>query len=116
MLIMIIIISIAAPAVVAAAAEAPRVSTQAPPASTQLRRAVALLDYVATDYARAVSPQGEVLSPAEHQEQVGFVQDAARELRDDLGVQGEELAARCDALAREVAARASPERVAQEAR
>src|SRR3954462_3265055 len=48
-----------------------------------LRRAVALLDYVSGDYARAVGEHGELLSPAEHQEQIAFLEAAARELRAD---------------------------------
>src|SRR5438132_2531948 len=85
-------------------------------APADLRRVAALLDYVSGDYARAVSPSGEVLSATEHQEQIGFVEEAARELRADLVGKGEDLAARCDALAREVAAKAPPAQVASEAR
>jgi high-affinity iron transporter len=89
----------------------------APPAEQQpLRRVVALLDYVAGDYARAVGPNGELLSAAEHQEQIGFVEDAARELRADVDGEGEDLAKRLDALAREVATKAPPQAVADEAR
>src|SRR4051812_30836004 len=73
-----------------------------------LRRVVALLDYVANDYAGAVGPHGEVLSQAEHGEQVGFVEDAARELRADAGAKGEDLARRLDALRDLVAGRGSP--------
>lgn len=80
------------------------------------RRSVALLDYVAGDYGRAIGPDGTVLSPTEHQEQIGFVQDAARELRADTGAAGEELAARIDALAVLVSARAPPAKVAAQAR
>ena len=53
-----------------------------------LRRAVALLDYVAGDYSRAVGPDGQVLSPDEYAEQQGFVAEAARELRTDAGASG----------------------------
>src|SRR5690242_18302953 len=81
-----------------------------------LRRVVALLDYVATDYARAVGPHGEVLSQTEHQEQIGFVQDAARELREDAGAPAEDLAVKLDALARQVSAKAPPADVASQAR
>lgn len=81
-----------------------------------LRRVVALLDYVSGDYARAVGPAGEVLSAAEHQEQVGFVEDAARELRADAGGKGEDLARRLDLLREEVQKRASPEQVAAQAK
>ena len=83
-------------------------AAQAQPANQSLRRAVALLDYVAGDYARAVGPSGELLSAAEHQEQVGFVEDAAREVRADAGAAGEDLASRLDALRGQVAARAAP--------
>lgn len=81
-----------------------------------LRRAVALLDYVSGDYARAVGVNGEVLSEAEHQEQIGFVQDAANEVRADAGPAGEDLAARLDALARDVAARAPPAQISPRAK
>jgi high-affinity iron transporter len=92
-------------------------AVQGQPESPQpLRRVVALLDYVSSDYARAVGEHGEVLSAAEHQEQIGFVQDAARELRADVDGKGEDLAKRLDALAARVAARAPPAEVAQAAR
>jgi high-affinity iron transporter len=80
----------------------------APPQGPELRRVVALLDYVAGDYARAVGPGGVVLSESEHREQVGFVEDAARELRDDVDGKGEDIARKLDALARDVANRAPP--------
>src|SRR6266849_4594698 len=79
-----------------------------------LRRAVALLDYVSGDYARAVGPKGELLSAAEHQEQIGFVEDAAREVRSDTG--DDDLARRIEELGKEVAQRAHPAQVAQEAK
>lgn len=81
-----------------------------------LRRAVALLDYVAGDYPRAVGPAGEVLSPSEFEEQRGFVQDAAREVRTGAGGAGEEIAARLDALAGSIEAKAAPLQVTQAAR
>jgi len=81
-----------------------------------LRRVVALLDYVSGDYARAVGEHGEVLSEAEHAEQIGFVQDAARELRADVDGGGEDLAKGLDALGRRVEERAPPAEVAQTAR
>src|SRR5438552_1607080 len=81
-----------------------------------LRRVVALLDYVAGDYARAVGEHGEVLSQAEHVEQIGFVEDAARELRADVNGRGEDLARRLDALKKQVADRAPPAEVARGAR
>ena len=77
-----------------------------------LRRAVALLDYVAGDYGRAVGPGGELLSESEHEEQVGFVEEATRELRSDAGASGEDLALRLDALRAEVQRRAPPLQVA----
>src|SRR3954465_5128624 len=90
---------------------------QAQPGGAQpVRRVVALLDYVSNDYARAVGEHGELLSEAEHSEQVGFVQDAARELRADAGARGEDLAKRLDALVGRVEARAPPAEVAQAAR
>ena len=93
---------------------APAAAGPAGPAP-DLRRVAALLDYVSGDYARAVGPGGQLLSAAELQEQVGFVQDAAHELRAGLDGPGEDLAARCDALAREVAGKAQPAVVAGEA-
>ena len=81
-----------------------------------LRRVVALLDYVSGDYARAVDDRGEILSAAEHQEQIGFVQDAAAELRADVDGKGEDLARRLDALALRVRDRAPPAEVGQQAR
>ncbi len=81
-----------------------------------LRRVVALLDYVAGDYARAVGEHGELLSEAEHAEQIGFVEDAARELRADAGGAGEDLARRLDTLKERVANRAPPAEVAAAAR
>ncbi|HUJ27184.1 MAG TPA: c-type cytochrome [Myxococcales bacterium] len=80
-----------------------------------LRRVTALLDYVSGDYARAVGPGGELLSATELQEQEGFVEDAAHELRAGASGQGGDLAARCEALARDVAAKAPPSFVASEA-
>ncbi len=47
---------------------------------------------------------------------MGFVEDAARELRADAGGKGEDLARRLDALREEVARRASPALVAAQAR
>src|SRR5713226_9197576 len=92
--------------------EQPAAASEAQP----LRRVVALLDYVSGDYPRAVGPNGEVLSAAEHQEQIGFVQDAARELRAAVDGKGEDLAQRLDALGKLVAARGPPDRVASQAR
>jgi high-affinity iron transporter len=81
-----------------------------------LRRAVALLDYVAGDYPRAVGPSGEVLSADEHAEQQNFVSEAAQELRDEAGTQGADLAERLDALRARIAARAPPAEVTSQAR
>ena len=81
-----------------------------------LRRVVALLDYVTGDYARAVGPAGELLSESEHQELVGFVKDAARELRADADGKGEDLALRLDALGTAVEGRAAPDLVAAQAK
>ncbi|MGE5049106.1 MAG: c-type cytochrome, partial [Deltaproteobacteria bacterium] len=80
-----------------------------------LRRVVALLDYVSGDYAHAVGERGEILSAAEHEEQIGFVQDAAAELRADVDGKGEDLARRLDALALRVRDRAPPSEVGQKA-
>jgi high-affinity iron transporter len=91
-------------------------AARAQPGAQPLRRAVALLDYVAGDYARAVGEHGEVLSQAEHAEQIGFVEEAARELRADAGAPGEDLARRLDQLRERVAARAPPQEVALGAR
>jgi high-affinity iron transporter len=81
-----------------------------------LRRAVALLDYVAGDYAQAVSPAGEVLSPDEFAEQQHFVQEAAQELREEAGAQGVDLAQRLDALYGRLQAKAPPSEVMARAR
>src|SRR5882672_7018493 len=81
-----------------------------------LRRAVALLDYVAGDYPRAVGPSGEVLSADEHAEQQNFVSEAAQELRDEAGTQGADLAERLDALRARIEARAPPAEVTSQAR
>ncbi|MFL5308850.1 MAG: FTR1 family protein [Myxococcales bacterium] len=81
-----------------------------------LRRAVALLDYVAGDYPRAVGPSGEVLSPDELAEQQHFVLEAAQELRDDAGEQGVDLAERLDALRTRIESRAPPAEVTAQAR
>jgi high-affinity iron transporter len=81
-----------------------------------LRRAVALLDYVAGDYPRAIGPHGEVLSPSEFEEQLGFVQDAARDVRNGAGAAGEPIAVRLDALARSVEGKALPSEVTPVAR
>jgi high-affinity iron transporter len=104
--------AVAALAILPTAAARPARAEEAQP----LRRVVALLDYVATDYARAVSESGELLSAAEHQEQIVFVEDAAKELRADAGDKAEDLAARLDGLARAVAAKAPPSLVASQAR
>src|SRR2546428_9643782 len=91
-------------------------AARAQPGDAQpLRRVVALLDYVRGDYARAVGEHGEVLSQAEHSEQIGFVEDAARELRADVNGSGEDLAKRLEALRQRVAERAPPAEVAQKA-
>ena len=125
MLRLILTFSIAAAAAAQGQTAAARAGVPAagpPPAAAgnaseqSLRRAVALLDYVAGDYARAVGPKGELLSEAEHQEQVGFVEEAAREVRADVGAAGEDLASRLDALGRDVTARAPPLSVTPRAR
>ena len=81
-----------------------------------LRRAVGLLDYVAGDYGRAVSPQGAVLSESEFEEQRGFVREAAREVRTATGAEGEPVAARLDRLAQLVDGKGAPHDVSREAR
>ena len=114
---MILIFSlIGLPAAAATAAPLPAPEQKAEPDLQPLRRVVALLDYVTGDYERAVGPSGEVLSVSEHQEQVGFVKDAARELRADTAGKGEDLAGRLDLLGTEVEARASPQLVAAQAK
>ncbi len=87
-----------------------------PDSPQPLRRVIALLEYVQSDYAHAVGDQGELLSPTEYQEQIGFVEDAARELRADVDGKGEDLAKRLDALAARVTRRAPPAEVAATAR
>ena len=110
MLRMILIFSVATAGLPVSAQERPAAESQ------PLRRVVALLDYVSGDYARAVGPHGELLSAAEHQEQVGFVQDAARELRAVAGGKAEDLAQRLDGLGKLIEARGPPEQVAAQAR
>ncbi len=97
------------------------VSTAAPSLAisareSALRRVVALLDYVAGDYARAVGEQGKVLSADEHKEQVGFVAEAARELRAEGSGTALALAGKCDALLRRVQRVESPGLVSPDAR
>jgi high-affinity iron transporter len=83
-----------------------------PGARDHAGRAAALVSYVAGDYAAAVGPRGEILSPEELAEQGQFVREAAAELRsagaDDLVRELDELAVRIDARAAppEVIARA----------
>lgn len=108
---MILIFTVAAAAVPASAEEPPGAAESLP-----LRRVVALLDYVSGDYAGAVGPNGELLSAAEHKEQIGFVQDAASELRAVADGKGEDLARRLDALGKLVESRAPPSQVAAQAR
>jgi high-affinity iron transporter len=66
-------------------------------------RAAALVSYVAGDYAVAVGPRGEVLSPEELAEQGQFVREAAAELREagseDLARESDDLGVRIDAHA-----------------
>ncbi|HEX9576114.1 MAG TPA: hypothetical protein VF993_00065, partial [Myxococcales bacterium] len=67
MLRLILIFSLGTGMAAAAAGAQPKAeASEAQP----LRRAVALLDYVSGDYVRAVGPEGELLSAAEHQEQI----------------------------------------------
>jgi high-affinity iron transporter len=96
----------------------PALAAEAVPAqpAQSLRRAVALLDYVAGDYGRAVGPAGEVLSPVEFAEQQQFLLEAAQEVRVDAGPSGEDLVKRLEALHSRVAARASPGEVSMAAR
>lgn len=74
-------------------------------APVEAKRAHALLRYVADDYASAVGPGGEVLTPQELEEQRIFASEAAADLRTagapDLAAQADELGAR-------IAARGNP--------
>ncbi|HWE25184.1 MAG TPA: FTR1 family protein [Myxococcales bacterium] len=81
-----------------------------------LRRAVALLDYVGGDYAQAVGAAGEVLSENEFTEQQHFVAEAAQELREEAGPAGADLAQRLDTLHARIEARAPPAEVVPRAR
>ena len=81
-----------------------------------LRRAVALLDYVAGDYGHAVGPGGAVLDAGEFEEQQGFLRDAAREVRSGGGAAGAPLAAQLDQLLALVEAKGAPAQVSQRAR
>jgi hypothetical protein len=55
---------------------APGALVPAPPDGGDAQRLVTVLDYVSSDYARAVVPGGTVVSPDEYEEQVKFVGDA----------------------------------------
>jgi high-affinity iron transporter len=55
---------------------APQALVPAPPDGGDAQRLVTVLDYVSSDYARAVVPGGTVVSPDEYEEQVKFVGDA----------------------------------------
>ena len=79
-----------------------------PAARERAGRASALLSYVAGDYAVAVGPRGEILSPEELAEQGQFVREAAAELR---ASSAEDLAGELDQLAGRVDARAAPPEV-----
>jgi len=84
-----------------------------PVARERAGRAAALVSYVAGDYAVAVGPGREVLSPEELLEQGQFVREAAAELR---AVAAEDLARELDQLGARVDARAAPPEVIGEAR
>jgi len=84
-----------------------------PAARERAGRASALISYVAGDYAVAVGPRGEVLSPEELTEQGQFVREAAAELRASAA---EDLAGELDHLAHQVEARAAPPEVIGRAR
>jgi high-affinity iron transporter len=79
-----------------------------PAARERAGRASALVSYVAGDYALAVGPHGEVLSPEELAEQGQFVREAAAELR---ASSAEDLASELDELSRRLDARAAPPEV-----
>jgi high-affinity iron transporter len=79
-----------------------------PAARERAGRASALISYVAGDYATAVGPRGEILSPAELAEQGQFVREAATELR---ALSANDLARELDELARRVDARTEPAEV-----
>jgi high-affinity iron transporter len=79
-----------------------------PAARERAGRASALVSYVAGDYATAVGPRGEVLSPEELAEQGQFLREAAAELRSSSA---EDLARELDELARRVDAREAPAEV-----
>ena len=81
-----------------------------------LRRAVALLDYVSGDYAQAVGAEGQVISQDELTEQEHFVHEAAQELRDEAGPQAVDLVQRLDELLQRVQAHAPPAEVTPQAR
>ena len=79
-----------------------------PAARERAGRASALVSYVAGDYAVAVGPRGEMLSPEQLAEQGQFVREAAAELR---ASSAEDLARELDQLAQRVDARAAPPEV-----
>ena len=76
-------------------------------------RALAMLEYVAADYANAVGPGGEVLSEQELREQAIFAREAAGEVRAAGDVA---LAAEIDELGKRVEARGPAMQVASAAR
>src|SRR5476651_2587810 len=83
---------------------------------SSLRRVVALLDYVAGDYAHAVGEGGKILSADEHREQIGFVGEAVKELRAEGGAEALALARKTEALTSRVKAADSPAAVSADAR
>jgi high-affinity iron transporter len=60
----------------AACSRTPQTLVPAPPDGGDAQRLVTVLDYVGSDYARAIGDGGTVLSAAEYDEQVKFVGDA----------------------------------------
>ncbi len=94
----------------ATACRAPADESSPRPADDRVRRAAALLDYVASDYGDAVV-DGQIASDTEYREQVDFLR-GARELVSELpAVQADAVLPRIDAAAGLVGERASATRV-----
>ena len=85
----------------------------APAQSEHAARAAAMVSYVSADYGAAVGPSGELLTPAEFEEQKTFLREVADELRT---AGAPELARLADRLHQRVSARARPPEVIAAAR
>ncbi len=69
-------VAVAVAVLAAGCGRSPQALVPAPPDGGDAQRLVTVLDYVSSDYARAVVPGGTVVSADEYEEQVKFVGDA----------------------------------------